>query len=807
MIHSDKHASGPFVGDYIDSSSYGHHVVTDGTANQDTAVYRYGGSSIDFPSSGLLRVSHQPEFAFGSNIWTGGFWFRTGSSVNRGLFAMTKNNGSTGPASRAWYIRITAGGAFNFNISDGASFYDIGSIDGAPYFDLEWHFLTFGRRANNEWFLSVDNESVTATADISLVDHSSMIILVAASGSGGSPYSEHYNGHLDDIFLISGVDVPANNWGDMNPAHIYYDAMTNPRRGLGYPIADIDDTNFRSAADTYFDEGFGLSFRWARQTSTADFMSELDRTTDTITSVDPFTGLFRITPIRGDYDPDSLDEFDEESIVSIDNFTAQGYGNLISRLTVRYAHTDTGKVATTAPWDNPATLRAQGRMVADTVDFPMIRNHALAARVCAREGRKRSHELRAWSMVVNRKGYGLYRGSVIKVTWPKLGLDGVIVRVMAINYGSWKNREITLGVVEDVYGLPDSSYTAQQSSLWTAPSLTPEPVILQSISEVPYWFIHEGMGAGDAEALAVTGGYIMPLAAQPSAMAFGFDAWSAVPSTYALRKTGAEWNETAALNGAVLMGATSLVIDASTLIDATPIVGRLIQVGTGSTAEIFRVTGGDLITGLTVTGGHLDTTPHDHADNASVWLLPEIDSDLPDTTVYFDGDVVNAKYLSRTDTQVLDIGDATAESITMDSRAARPIAPGNIEINSEAFPTLLDSTLTVTWAHRDRLSHNDTILQTDSGITTEAGVTYNVYAIDDSDESIIDSDTGLSGTTWSPTISGSYTLRIELESVRDGLVSWQRQVRKFGYTDTSFITTEAGDPITTQAGDPLTTET
>ena len=60
-------------------------------------------------------------------------------------------------------------------------------------------------------------------------------------------------------------------------------------------------------------------------------------------------------------------------------------------------------------------------------------------------------------------------------------------------------------------------------------------------------------------------------------------------------------------------------------------------------------------------------------------------------------------------------------------------------------------------------------------------MTYNVYAYDAATETLLDSDTGLTGTTWSPVLPDAYPLRIEIEAERDGLTSWQRQARQFVY--------------------------
>jgi len=213
---------------------------------------------------------------------------------------------------------------------------------------------------------------------------------------------------------------------------------------------------------------------------------------------------------------------------------------------------------------------------------------------------------------------------------------------------------------------------------------------------------------------------------------------------------------------------------------------------------------------ISILRARMDTTPQLHAAGTRVWFLDAGALDWPRIPDEFaDADVVDVKAQTATGAGLLDITAATAASITLDSRQVRPYPPGNIEINGEAHPELLEGALTVTWAHRDRVVQGLTLVSqydaTDYG--PESGTTYNAYAYDDDTNTLLDSDTGISAATWSPVLYGSHMLRIEIEAERDGYVSWQRQVRAFLYFTTSGLLTEAGDYLLAEAGDYLITET
>jgi hypothetical protein len=163
---------------------------------------------------------------------------------------------------------------------------------------------------------------------------------------------------------------------------------------------------------------------------------------------------------------------------------------------------------------------------------------------------------------------------------------------------------------------------------------------------------------------------------------------------------------------------------------------------------------------------------------------------------------VDVKLQTGTASGEIDISTVTAISATMASRQARPYPPGNLEINSEAYPTLLLGPLTVTWAERDRVVQGTTIISQDDATDygPESGTTYNCYAYDDSDDTLLDSDTGISAATWSPVLYGSHMLRIEIEAERDGYVSWQRQVRTFIFVADRARIVVSGDPRETATG-------
>ncbi len=112
-------------------------------------------------------------------------------------------------------------------------------------------------------------------------------------------------------------------------------------------------------------------------------------------------------------------------------------------------------------------------------------------------------------------------------------------------------------------------------------------------------------------------------------------------------------------------------------------------------------------------------------------------------------------------------------------------------------------TLTLTWVSRNRLQQTVDLVDTTQGsITSEAGVTYNLRIYKTLDNSVLLNMTGLTALTYTPTLPvGDYNIRIELESQRDGLTSYQKHVKTLRYIKPlAYRITEDGNDRVTEDG-------
>jgi hypothetical protein len=590
----------------------------------------------------------------------------------------------------------------------------------------------------------------------------------------------------------------------MNPAHIIRECLTNPYMRMNYPESMIDDDSFTAAADTFYDEGMGLCFFWANQTTVKEFIQTVLDHCGAVYYADPFTGKFILKAIRGDYDVDEFEEFDESSIISVESFERSGAGEIVNEISVQYFDVATAKDAVLTVQDL-ASVNSQGSIVAETRQYPGLSHPALAARVAQRDLTANTAALARIKVRFTREAATIRPGDVIKLSWAKLGITSLVCRVMDVSYGGLNNGEIRAELAEDVFGLPNSSYQEDQPTGWDPASDNPAPVADQYVMEGTYWDVSQDLGPGDFAALSDTSGFVYTLAEAANAAQYSHGIYSRIaPADFALSIDEQPFAFKTQLAAGVIRSDTEIEVDDTgdgSFGLAIAVGDRLILPG-GTTEEQMEVTDlSNLATGIIgVNRGILDTTPQIIASGTDVWLLEYTEEDFGrDGVEQFDGDTVNYKLTSTSSTGESPPELASVQTLTYDSRIFRPYPPGKIRIDGEAFPAGdVSSGFTVDWSHRDRTQQTTEFVDQDAAsIGPEAGTTYNLYFYDDDTETLKHTETNVDDDTFTmPDVSGTFDARLEIEAERDGVVSWERQIREFSYDGVPLTSVFASDPMT-----------
>jgi hypothetical protein len=576
---------------------------------------------------------------------------------------------------------------------------------------------------------------------------------------------------------------------DANPAHIIQECLTNADWGMGYPGGDMDEVSFRRAADTLYAEGFGLSLLWSQEETIESFVLSVLKHVDGVLYVHPRTGLFVLQLARADYQLDRLPVFDPSNILRIDEFTRPSWGETVNQVTVVYRDAASDKDASVTVQDL-AAAQLNGGVVATSLQYPGISHGALATRVAMRELKQLSASLAKCTFIANRQAAALQIGDVVKLSWPPYGIEQLPMRIVRIAYGELASGAVRVDCVQDIFGLPQSVYSAPPSSGWKEPTSEPLPCPQQTLFEVPYWWVVQDFTGESDSRLGDIGdldGLVAVCGSRPSGDAFGFRAMARLHGGWDDKGHGS-FTSTALL-GAPLLQSTARVrmaLASATGLEDVEAGGLALVNGEWLKVVSIERAGADGPVAV-FERGLLDTVPGSHPAGSRIWFVEEARHYLQPE--YVQGETVRARLLTQTARGTLPLGEAPEVGLTLAKRFIRPYCPANPRVNGRSYPAAVAGQIGISWATRNRRTQTAyLVLQTEGDVTPEAGQTTTVRFIGESGRHLR-TLSGLTGNsaTWSLTQELADSdlgrvnakLRVEIESVRDGHVSWQKHSLEF----------------------------
>jgi hypothetical protein len=260
---------------------------------------------------------------------------------------------------------------------------------------------------------------------------------------------------------------------DMNPAHMIRESVTDKIWGDGYQDADIDDPSFIAVADRLYLERFGLSMFWDKQVTIEEFISEILRHINGVMYVDRSTGKFVLKLIRGDYNINDLLVLDETNVEAVEDAKRPSTGELVNSVTVTYRNSmrgDTGCVTV----HNQGLQAAQGSVINVKVDYPGITSYYNAVKVAYRDLCTYSTPLWSGTIIASRAAAVLNKGSAFVLNWPELGIDQLVLRVVAIELSTATSYKVKITAIEDAFFTP-TDHVQLPDYPWDTPELAPLP--------------------------------------------------------------------------------------------------------------------------------------------------------------------------------------------------------------------------------------------------------------------------------------------------------------------------------------------
>ncbi len=313
-----------------------------------------------------------------------------------------------------------------------------------------------------------------------------------------------------EMWYLAKADIS----GDLNPAHILRECLTESTWGEGKATTDLG-TTWTTVADTLFTEGFGLSFRYLPEPGALqDFVELVLQHIDGYIYKDRTTGKIEIGLARDDYVLADLTEYDEGDFEIVDWHTPS-WKDVPGRIVLKYGNRywpDNGKTVT---YDDVAVqAKQEGRVNEKVVERPGIFSDALAATVVNRLGRSLCRLLSVGTLRCKRTMADLHKGSVFKISYtdPDLSIVQMVVRVTNIKYGPLGDDACEIDVIEDVWGSAYTIYGAPGIPIWQPPPVDPDEPALDTLTATGTAAVSitgEGVGeilTGAADGLVTIGG-------------------------------------------------------------------------------------------------------------------------------------------------------------------------------------------------------------------------------------------------------------------------------------------------------------
>lgn len=588
--------------------------------------------------------------------------------------------------------------------------------------------------------------------------------------------------------------------GDANPANMCYEVMTSLVFGMKINPVSIDLASFVACGNTLAAESFGLSMVIDTPMKGRTLLAEILRHVDGVIYADPQTGLYTMKLTRADYDVATLDVFDESNIDpdSVE-FSRVSWEETANTTIINFCNRSKDYTSDAVSYQDPANVFVRhGQIVSESIDFLGLSNSTTAMQVAARANKTRSSPLCRIAFSTNRDGYALRPSSVIKVRLPHLNIGELIVRVIELNYGTLDDPAVKVVATEDIFAVNSLAFDPPVPT-WTPPGGVPAPALAQRLEEAPHYGTPDDMR------------YAMTLVTRSGSYDQAYDVWSytGASGTYAKTNTSPDFTPSGLLHDPLpasgpLTGATMTIYAGVNMeyIDQGPSGtresgGNFAIVGSEWIAWDTKVKNGD--GSYTFSGlyrGVLDTLPLDHVVADRVWFVSE-GAGLVDDSGYGSDVTVHAKLLTKNPKGTLAISAATDVSITTGSRSIRPLPPGKVQINGARADTLagtVTGAFSLTWAHRNR--NNPNVRPQDAASDTpEPGQKYNIRFYNAATNALLIQLNGVDSAGATVALAFTGSVRMQLESVRDGYVSRVYQQATFTYaaggTTTSSVTPDA----------------
>lgn len=578
------------------------------------------------------------------------------------------------------------------------------------------------------------------------------------------------------------------NTDDIEPAEALMEILRDSWRGLGHPASRFDIPSFEAAQTTLVSEGQGVSLIVSTSQEAETIVQEILRQIDGVLFEDPSNdGKITLKLIRDDYDAGTLPVYDEDDIKAVRSYKKTSWQDLYNEVKVSYQslETEDGKVAIA---QDIALQNMMSRRRTSPVSFPLCYDDALAAALAQRELSRLSVPIFQMTIEMNRGGYNLKPGEVIKISWPEYGIVEAIVRIQKIDPGELLNNRIVLEVVQDIFAISTTVYAAPVGSSWVDTRVLPLEITNFEVIETPQT-IDRRLPAPSLDGFS----NVIVLAGRPQTNSTSYNAlMGTATGVYGFTEENIIYPTTFTLaqaydyDAGFTTGLDATGFDIDNVVGTTPVAVSLTDVRTVEDGLIYLngewmgYTGvtdntGGSYTITNVYRGLFGTRPRDHADNDNGFFISS--AQLGEGSLYdqlaSDGDFYG-KLLDRVGPLIFAEADASEITYAMTGYRERPYRPRFLRVDSSRSIRIEPTIVSLSWVSSNREA-GQTAFENDATQTPDSPETYDIEVWVDGVENVGLAETSVTSPTaidLSTLIDGATVeFRVYSNRTSDGVVS------------------------------------
>jgi hypothetical protein len=240
---------------------------------------------------------------------------------------------------------------------------------------------------------------------------------------------------------------------DADPAAVIYDLLTSPWGKLALSTSKVDLPSFQTASATLFAEQHGYSRAIEQPDDASNLIDDVLRQIDGVLYEEPTTGKLVLKLIRNDYNVNVLDTITPDNARPAEGswLSVSGWSETLNQVRVVWTNRGSGYNQGVAIGQNNANVTDQGKLRTLEVTYVGCNDQDLAHRLASRELAVVSKPIVKASVVTDRTFYQKRPGDVVKLTWPQLGISGMVMRIARVDLGQLHKGDIHLDLIRDVF--------------------------------------------------------------------------------------------------------------------------------------------------------------------------------------------------------------------------------------------------------------------------------------------------------------------------------------------------------------------